>query len=101
MFGSIGLTLKVTSLLSWHRKAKSFLVRVIFTNQPAPKISSTVIGPPLVFASAAVAAGGSVVGACVAGTSVGGGRGVTEGTSVGAWVGTTVTTTVCRTTAAV
>src|SRR5690349_8710115 len=99
MFGSVGLTRKVMSLLSWQRRAKSLRVRVRSTNQPAPSALSAAINE-LSGAAATVGAGGWVGAASAArvgGTSVGCGSGVDEGTSVGGWVGTTVTTTVSTT----
>src|SRR5690349_10190807 len=97
MFGSVGLTLKVISLLSWQRRAKSLRVRIRSTNQPAPSALSAAI---TALPDAAVGAGGwvgAVSAARVGGTAVGCGSGVDEGTSVGGWVGTTVTTTVSTT----
>src|SRR5512145_3375174 len=104
MFGSVGLTLNVICLLSWHRREKSFRLRVMPTNHPAPSTSSTVMGPP-VASVGATTAGAFVAAACVGSTTTVtttgatvGGTGV-GGTSVAAWVAST--TTVCTTTTGV
>src|SRR5262245_60384032 len=97
MLASVGVTLKVIFLLSWHRNENASAVRVMFTNQPAPNALSSAAGPPLTVGTttSAVGAGGCVGGTAVGGIAVGG------GTSVGAWVGTTVTTTVSTITSGV
>src|SRR6187397_1086664 len=104
MPGSEGVTLKVICLDGWQRRDNALAVRVMFVNQPPPRVLSSVPVPlPLssarAGADAAVEAGSSVAACCVGGTSVGGG--IWVGISVGRSVGMTVTTTVCTITAAV